>query len=169
MAKWLNSIVAQLEIDKMKRSLTYWVRIKKKDFVGGGTFQCMVGSHGGIMSGTRSRVCADVSSIAGGYGNLIATGADCSFIGGGRGNTVSGAYSAILGGYNNNDNGFNFVGIFGQNINNPANMAPNTFHVNCLNAINTPLFTLGPFVPGTIYYVPVGTPPPVGACALYIQ
>ncbi len=43
----------------------------------------------------------------------------------------------------NNDNGLAYVGIFGSNINNPANMSANTFHVNCLNAIDTPLAFVG--------------------------
>jgi hypothetical protein len=149
----------------MKSSLKYWVRIKKKSFIGAGTFQCMVGSHGGIMSGTRSRVCADVSSISGGYGNLIAAGADCSFIGGGRANTVNGTYSSILGGSGNTVGAaYSYAGIFGQNLN---AVSSNTFHVECLNAVNTP----GPGCPfgappGTIFWDNVvGMPWP---CTLFI-
>ena len=54
---------------------------------------------------------------------------------GGANNTMSGMYSSILGGSGNNDNGFNYAGVFGQNI---VAVAPNTFHVECLNAVNTP-------------------------------
>jgi hypothetical protein len=69
-----------------------------------------------------------------------------SVIAGGRCNTVSGTYSAILGGFGNNDAGFNAAGIFGQNV---TAVASNTFHVECLNAVNTPPVTGGPFPSGT--------------------
>ena len=40
----------------------------------------------------------------------------------------------ILGGSFNDDNGLPYVGIFGNSINNPADIKPNTLHVNNLFA-----------------------------------
>lgn len=84
---------------------------------------------------------------------------------GGCGNQTLGNYSAILGGSGNNDNGFNYVGIFGQNI---GGVAANTFHVNCLNACSTPCITASAYPAGTIGYITAGTTIPPGAKALYI-
>jgi hypothetical protein len=44
-------------------------------------------------------------------------------------NSVSGTYSAILGGSGNSDGGFSYAGVFGQGI---TAVAANTFHIECL-------------------------------------
>jgi hypothetical protein len=88
-----------------------------------------------------------------------------SVITGGRCNTVSGTYSAILGGFGNNDAGFNAAGIFGQNV---TAVASNSFHVECLNAVNTPCLTSGGLPAGSIGFITCGTAIPAGAKALYI-
>jgi hypothetical protein len=92
------------------------------------------------------------------------TNGHVSVIAGGRCNTVSGTYSAILGGFGNNDAGFNAAGIFGQNV---TAVASNTFHVECLNAVNTPLPSAG-HPSGTIFKYN-GGPLPAGALPLYIM
>ena len=38
---------------------------------------------------------------------------------------------------------------------NITSQADKTFHVNCLNACETPLITAGPFGTGTLYKIPV--------------
>ena len=83
---------------------------------------------------------------------------------------VSGACSAILGGCCNNDNNFAYAGFFGAGLNNPAHMAPHTFHVECLNAINTPSWPGGAstFPPGTLFYFAAGAVANVHTCPLYI-
>ena len=74
-----------------------------------------------------------------------------NFIGVGRGNRVSGPYSSILGGSGCNDNGFNYAGLYGQNVNAVAN---NTFHIEGLNANAIPFGGGGiPGLPaGTVYW-----------------
>lgn len=63
-------------------------------------------------------------------------------------NTVAGVCSAILGGSGNTISAaYNHAGIFGCNV---AAVAGNTFHVNCLNACDTP--GSGTYPSGTIYY-----------------
>lgn len=75
-----------------------------------------------------------------------------------------GATSATLGGENNNIGiGYDHVGIFGFNVNAVASC---TFHVNCLNACDTPAGHPVGWPNGTIYYI-IGTPP-AGSKALYI-
>jgi hypothetical protein len=66
-------------------------------------------------------------------------------------NTISGAYSAILGGSGNNDNGFAYAGIFGQNV---GAVAANMFHIESLNVNAMPGPTTGgPLLPaGTLYW-----------------
>jgi hypothetical protein len=60
---------------------------------------------------------------------------------------------------------YTYAAVFGAGI---AAVASDTLHVSCLNAINTPLSPIGA-PSGTIFYVPVGAPPPVGIRgALYI-
>jgi hypothetical protein len=87
-------------------------------------------------------------TTAGGINNTI-TG-NCSVIAGGDNNTVNGAYSAILGGSGNSDGGLGFVGIFGNGL---AAVSADTFHVSCLNAVNTPLLAFQP--PGTLTFINV--------------
>jgi hypothetical protein len=84
------------------------------------------------------------SFVGGGCDNVV--DGSCSSIFGGYKNYVAGDCSVILGGANNNDMGMAYVGIFGNSIN---AVAPNTFHVNCLNAVNTPPYS-GLFPAGTI-------------------
>jgi hypothetical protein len=71
-----------------------------------------------------------------------------SFIANGSNNSVTGNYSAILGGSGNSDGGYSYAAVFGQGITAVAN---NTFHVQCLNVINAPLF--GAWPSGTLAYV----------------
>jgi hypothetical protein len=107
------------------------------------------------------------SFIGGGRQNVIQTTSTYGFIGGGCNNAISGAYSGILGGCNNNDAGCAFAGIFGCNI---TAAAPKTFHVNCLNACDTPIWVSGsPFPYGTIFTCCSGCGLPFGACPLFIQ
>lgn len=66
-------------------------------------------------------------------------------------------YAAILGVQNNVVN-HDWAAVFGNAI---TSVATNTLHVECLNAVNTPIGTAGPFPPGTIFYsatpvLPVG-------------
>ena len=63
-------------------------------------------------------------------------------------NTRTTAYSSILGGSGNNDNGCTYAGMFGFNLGAVAN---NTFHVNCLNACDTLIYTGGPLPRGSIF------------------
>jgi len=103
--------------------------------------------------------------IGGGCANTIC--ACNAVIGGGYNNCVCGDYSAILGGCGNTDNGLQYVGIFGKNI---SALAPTTFHVNCLNACDTPFQnTTNPS--GTIFKFDSSlvTPLPTGALPLYIM
>jgi len=69
--------------------------------------------------------------------------------------------SAVLGGFNNKVN-HPFAAIFGNGL---TTVAPNTFHVECLNALNTPLGSSWPV--GTIYYelgATLGYGPPFNTC-----
>lgn len=90
------------------------------------------------------------SSIVGGQANIINQGAPHSFIGGGNGNVVNAPCSAILGGQGNTVN-HAYAAVFGNGVN---SVAADTFHVSCLNAVNTPNSALGPFPPGTISFTP---------------
>ena len=68
----------------------------------------------------------------------------------------------VIGGSGNTVN-HDYAGIFGNGL---TSAASNTFHINCLNAINTPNAPLGVGVPlGTIYWDAVGAP----GKALYIK
>ena len=59
-------------------------------------------------------------------------------------------------GLSNTVSGFNWAGIFGCDI---TAVADCTFHVNCLNAKDTPLGASS-LPAGSIFYWPAGTPPP---------
>ena len=95
--------------------------------------------------------------IGRGQPNKVFTGTNHSSIFSGQNNTVSGSCSAILGGSGNNDNGFNYVGIFGQNVTGVIN---NAFHAENLVAQNMPLYMGGPlpFLVGSkaLYYQNIG-------------
>ena len=78
-----------------------------------------------------------------------------------------GKINAILGGHCNNDNGLNYAGIFGCCV---IAVACNTFHVECLNACNTPVFGgSGTYPFGTIFTCCCGCGLPMGALPLFIQ
>lgn len=127
--------------------------IKTLSFMNFGVSNCVINSNFGFIgSGTQN--CID------------AVGANHSFIGGGAQNVIRSSCSAILGGDGNTvAAGFTHVGMFGSGLNTCSSF---TFHVNCLNAVNTPPYNPGLPV-GTIYFIPVGAPVPAGACALYIR
>ena len=143
------------------------------DIIGGGfNNQITSTSYDGIFSGCDNSIfsASNYSFIGGGRNNHI--GSTCwqgyGVIAGGRDNTTAGGtgftaqFSAILGGCNNTVN-HDFAGIFGCGITSVAN---NTFHVECLNAVNTPTGVAG-LPSGTI--VKVSGAPPMGALPLYIM
>ena len=117
-------------------------------------------------------VSVNYNFIGGGGNNCImfpSSGpvTEYNLIGGGCNNVICASYSAIFGGSDNNDNGFQYAGIFGYNI---GAVAQKTFHVNCLNACDTPYLSALTSAPpiGTIYACDSGTPF-VGSFPLYIQ
>jgi len=62
----------------------------------------------------------------------------------------TGAYSSILGGYNNNDHGLHYAGIFGCNITAVASCA---FHANNFVAQNMPTQAVVAGLPsGALYF-----------------
>ena len=78
---------------------------------------------------------------------------------------AGGKINAILGGHCNNDNGCCYAGIFGCGI---IAVACNTFHVECLNACNTPCSsTMGSVPVGTIFLC--NSIPPINSFPLWIQ
>lgn len=99
------------------------------------------GGNGNVTNGTSSVISGGggnttsgiYSTISGGYINTASN--YYSTIGGGRCNTASGQYSAVLGGLNNVAS-CDYSGIFGCNI---TSVASNTFHVNNLALVNTPV------------------------------
>ena len=150
-------------------------------------------SYDTISGGCGNCICyaSNGSTISGGYGNFIGgvqDGWQClSFIGSGQNNCITGAisggcasfgvisggcnntisnacFSAILGGSGNTIGaGFDHVGIFGQNI---TNVCSNTFHVNCLNACDTPGYSAS--LPTGTIFKHSGSAPPSGT-PLYIM
>ena len=112
--------------------------------IGGGEKNCILHNtnHSSIFSGQFNTVADSCSSILGGAGNTIPAGFPNSFIAG--------------------------SGI----VLNPSVVGnPNSLHVNGLWASNMCTFPIGfPYNTGTVFVVPVGTPPPAGiAGALYIM
>jgi len=101
-----------------------------KSFIGSGQYNCITGA---VSGGQAS------------YG----------VIPGGCNNTISNStFSAILGGSGNTVGaGYDHVGIFGKNI---TNVCSNTFHVNCLNACDTPGWSAG--LPSGTIFKSAGTP-----------
>ena len=87
-----------------------------------------------------------------------------SFIGSGIDNTITGMCSAILGGEGNTVTHC-YAAAFGFGLN---SVADNTFHVSCLNALNTPLAYSAALPTGTIF-ADAGTPPAACARPLYIR
>ena len=122
--------------------------------------------YSSIFGGCHNIVCsgATYSVIGGGDGNWICGSKLHSFIGGCRGNKVNGNCSVVIGGSGNTVN-HNYASIFGNGLTSCAN---DTFHVSCLNVINTPA-TPGTWPSGTIFRVTPGFPPPPGAKQLYIM
>ena len=106
----------------------------------------------------------DYSTISGGYFNT--TCSTYSVIAGGAYHTIFPAahHSAILGGCQNVVS-HPYSAVFGDSV---SSAAPHTFHVKCLNALNTPCTTLG-LPTGTIFRCSVGSILPAGALPLYIM
>ena len=105
------------------------------------------------------------ATIAGGQNNIVAgTG---SGILGGIGNQVLGNCSAILGGSGDTVSAtYSYAAVLGQGI---AAVANNMFHVEKINAINTPVIPSITLPPGAIVkWNPSIGPLPAGALALYI-
>lgn len=98
-------------------------------------------------------------SVIGGECNVINAGGICSFIGGGAHNTVSGNFSSILGGQNNNDGGFANAHIAGSGIAlGPGVGNPNSLHINGLWANGIPFNPLFA-TPGTVFALAPGALP----------
>ena len=111
---------------------------------------------------------SDFSTIVNGVCNTITNNTRASFIAGGTNNNVFASCTAILGGANNSDGGFPFSAVFGNGL---TSVAADTFHVSCLNAVNTPLFG-GAYPSGTIQRYALPTPAlglPAGTTILIIQ
>ena len=144
----------------------------KTSFIGGGTNNA-IGAVGGVATinsaivGGSGNIIDDTGAITtnsivgGGDQNFIGAGASYASIFGGQLNQVTGAYSSILGGSGNNDGGFNYVGIFGQNVNGVMN---NAFHAEEIVLQNIPVDTTatgtGPYatLPSGALYTNVATP-----------
>ena len=77
---------------------------------------------------------------------------------GGNQNTVSGIYSSILGGSGNNDNGKDYVGIYGCNVSGVLSCA---FHAN--NFVGQNLPTTSPGISGAFWKTNIG-----GVCVVAI-
>jgi len=122
--------------------------------IGGGYKNNILGNNSFVGGGITNSVYNSCSSVVGGGLNTV-SGAYSSVLGG-TFNTVSGDYSSILGGSGNSDGGFNYAGVFGQGV---TAVAPNTFHVECLNAVNTPNITTGPATGTVSYYLVTGAWP----------
>jgi hypothetical protein len=120
-------------------------------------------------------------AIAGGLQNTIAAAVNGGFIGGGACNTLSGTYGIISGGYCNTVSGtysavlggkcntvtHDCASVFGNGL---VSCSNDTFHVSCLNAVNTPNGPSG-HPSGTMYYqtsVP-GIPGFFSCCFLFLK
>jgi len=91
--------------------------------IGGGAGNYIHGNiYGGtIAGGGYNEICrhSESSTIGGGYENQIGTQSNHScynVIGGGEGNTITGNYSSIIGGVNNDTDGYDNAHIIGSNI-----------------------------------------------------
>ena len=106
-------------------------------------------------------------AIASGSDNCIMNLAKIhSFIGSGCNNIVEGSFSSVLTGCRSCDNGFDYAGVFGCAV---VAQAANTFHVECLNAVNTPTYVAGPGFPSGTIFKYTGGALPAGALPLYIM
>ena len=165
-------------------------------FIGGGFSNCIIGigsfiGGGGWCNPTGpvfhgNTICGDFSFIGGGsdnfidntgaattYGvigggqcNLVCAGTSHSSIFSGYQNKISGSCSSVLGGSGSCDNGFNYVGIFGQNV---IGVMNNAFHAEELVLQNIPdgATAYAGLPTGALYYLPVGTG--VGSKTVYVK
>ena len=141
---------------KMKSSLTYWVRVNYE--IGGGTFHEISCHRAAILGGFCNTVHGHCSVVGGGSHNCITSGYSGIFSG--CNNVVAGHHSAILGGCNNNVGaGYNYVGVFGCNINAAMSCS---FHSNELFVQNMPDQTVGGLPFGALYYCTT-------TCAVHIK
>jgi hypothetical protein len=119
-------------------------------------------SHSSAGSGDMNRVCSNCSVAITGELSCIEPSTDYSFLGtglsneihgsisgsatqtysvlnGGRANVVCTEFSAVLGGCNNSLTGTcDLSAVFGNGL---SAVAADTFHVSCLNVVNTPTLT----------------------------
>ena len=107
---------------------------------------------------------AHYGTITGGQQNTINSGFQHSFIAGGLGNTINAHCAAILGGSNNTVN-HDHAAVFGNGL---TTAASNTLHVECINAVNTPIGFFAGLPVGTIF-ADTTPPPPALALPLYIR
>jgi hypothetical protein len=126
----------------------------------GATFSFLGGGGGNCIDSVNT-VNTTYGVLGGGQNNIVCASTNHSSIFSGFNNKVSGSCSSILGGANNCDNGFNYVGIFGCNVVGALN---NAFHVNQLIAQNIQAgnaLTCAPpaslaTIPGALYSIAVG-------------
>ena len=136
------------------------------NFIGTGTANAVLDTSAAFIgSGANNSITSSAYSvIAGGNTNIIAPGNEVptcyNVIAGGLGNTVCAPFGAILGGRGNTVS-HAYSAVYGCNV---ASVSDKTFHVNCLNACDTPPYNASCPV-GTIMY---STTVPAGAKALYI-
>jgi hypothetical protein len=115
------------------------------------------GGHSAIAGGAKNTVSAAYGFVGGGLCNALS--GTYGVISGGCCNTVSGNYSAVLGGKGNTVT-HNFAAVFGNGL---VSCSNDTFHISCLNAVNTPA---GPsiFPNGTVFYQTGILPFPYNMC-----
>jgi hypothetical protein len=115
------------------------------------------GGNNNIINATPA-IASPLGVIGGGQNNLIAPGVLSGAILGGDANNISGSFSAVLGGQNNNDGGFPFTGMYGNGLiataGTGATGTPSNFWVDELIAANIPVI---PFPGGAPFAaLPVG-------------
>ena len=130
------------------------------NFIGTGTANAVLDTSAAFIgSGTNNCIsCSGYSVIGGGNANIIIPDADgnpsCfSVIAGGDGNTIRAPFASILGGKSNTVS-HSYSATFGHGI---ASVSPDTFHVSCINAVNTPPKSSGSFPVGTYVWKPGNT------------
>ena len=107
-----------------------------------------------VGGGCLNQVNSDFAVVGGGYFNQ-ANGLN-SFVGAGDTNLVTGNCSAILGGFNNDDGGNDYTGIFGTGITaSPIPSGTGAFWVNELILNSIPAGTAGG---GGVIMPPIGYP-----------
>lgn len=143
--------------------ITKYSNLATAVLLGGGGCNLIGGisCHAAIAGGCNNSILAsNYSGILSGRLNEIYSSSNYSSILGGLSNCVSGEFSSILGGQGNLVT-HQWASASGYNV---ASVADCTFHVNCLNACDTPLGP-GTLPSGTIFY---STTPISGGRALYI-